>query len=85
MIWLEKVLNNLDQEIEFERANLLEDIRIGVEQIRKLKVEHAKIKTEVGKTRYSNYTLGCPPDVFVRRALESSDDEETSANGAKGK
>jgi hypothetical protein len=46
------------------------DIRIGVDRIRKLKFEHAKSRTEVGRARYS---MANPPDVFVRKALESSD------------
>lgn len=50
----------------------MEDIKKGVDKIRKLKFEHAKIKTAVGKVRY---TLGSPPDIFVRKALEDSDSE----------
>ena len=43
-----------------------------MDKIRKLKFEHAKIKTAVGRVRY---TLGSPPDIFVRKALEDSDSE----------
>lgn len=47
----------------------MEDIRFGVDRIRKLKVEHAKQKTEVGRVKYS---INRPPEVFIRKALESS-------------
>ncbi len=47
----------------------MEDIRFGVDRIRKLKVEHAKQKTEVGRVKYS---INKPPEVFIRKALESS-------------
>jgi hypothetical protein len=57
------------------------DIRIGVDRIRKLKFEHAKSRTEVGRARYS---MANPPDVFVRKALESSD-EECDDEPEKGK
>lgn len=79
-LWLERLIQNLDKEIAFERTNLLADIRIGVDRIRKLKVEHAKTKTEVGKVKYS---LSTPPEIFVRKALESSDSEgeEEAQNG----
>ncbi len=68
----------------------MEDIKKGVDKIRKLKFEHAKIKTAVGKVRY---TLGSPPDVFIRKALEDSDseseeetaDQRKNTNGFKQK
>lgn len=44
----------------------MEDIRFGVERIRKLKVDHAKKKTVLGKTRYN---LQQPPEIFVRKAV----------------
>lgn len=56
----------------------MNDIKIGVDRIRKLKFEHAKNKTELGKVKYS---LQNPPLVFVRKALESSDSEGEGTNG----
>lgn len=61
----------------------MNDIRLGVDRIRKLKFDHAKTKTITGKV---NYNLNSPPDVFVRKALESSDSEADEPLGdAKGK
>ncbi len=57
-------------------------MRSGVERIRKLKVEHAKRKTELGRTKYS---LNQAPEVFVRKALESSDDEDQDCERERGK
>lgn len=72
VLWLERLIQNLDKEIIFERVSLINDIRIGVDRIRRLKFQHAKARTELGKFKYS---LNNPPEVFVRKALESSDSE----------
>lgn len=37
VLWLERLIQNLDKEIIFERASLMNDIRIGVDRIRRLK------------------------------------------------
>lgn len=37
VLWLERLIQNLDKEIIFERTSLLADIRIGVDRIRRLK------------------------------------------------
>jgi hypothetical protein len=44
----------------------LDDIKIGVERIRKLKFDHAKLKTTTGRAKYS---IDNPPKLFVRKAL----------------
>ena len=76
-LWLERIIQNLDTEILFERTSLLADIRIGVDRIRRLKFDHAKTRTELGKIKYS---FNNPPEVFVRKALESSDSEGETEN-----
>jgi hypothetical protein len=44
----------------------MDDIKIGVDRIRKLKFDHAKLKTTTGIAKYS---LENPPKLFVRKAL----------------
>ena len=53
----------------------MEDIRAGVDHIRKLKFVHAKTKTATGKTQYSKYSLENPPPNFIRKALESDEED----------
>jgi hypothetical protein len=81
-LWLERIIQNLDTEILFERTSLLADIRIGVDRIRKLKFEHAKTRTELGKIKYS---FNSPPEIFVRKALESSDSEGEAGENQNGR
>ena len=67
------MVNSISKEIDFERADLMEDIKFGVNRIRKLKIEHAKIKTTVGKSKYS---INSPPEIFIRKAIDSSESED---------
>ena len=68
----------------------MQDIKFGVNRIRKLKIEHAKIKTAVGKNHYSIHS---PPELFIRKAIDSSESEDeepefskvTTKNGKNGK
>ena len=53
----------------------MDDIRAGVDRIRRLKFGHAKVKTATGKVQYSKYSLGDPPPVFIRKALESDEED----------
>ena len=66
------MIDSIDSEIVYERVSLMADIRAGVDRIRRLKVTHAKTKTETGKTKYS---MEAPPPVFVRKALESDEED----------
>jgi|JI9StandDraft_2_1071091.scaffolds.fasta_scaffold240239_1 hypothetical protein len=56
----------------------MEDIKFGVNRIKKLKAEHARHKTTLGKTKYS---LTSPPEIFIRKALDSSSSDSESEDG----
>lgn len=47
----------------------MEDLKFGVDRIRKLKIKHAKNKTALGKVQYS---LNTPPEIFIRKAIDNS-------------
>ena len=57
IVWLEKLIDSIDNEVLFERVGLMDDIRAGVDRIRRLKFNHAKVKTTTGKVEYSQYSL----------------------------
>lgn len=65
--------------MEFERASLYEDMRAGTARIRKLKQEQKNNGSGfVGKTAYS---LDKPPQIFIRRAVPSDDEEDERTKG----
>lgn len=68
--------------MEFERASLYEDMRAGTTRIRKLKQEQKNNGIGfVGKTAYS---LERPPQIFIRRAVPSDDEEERTRGRNSG-
>ena len=66
--------------MEFQRASLYEDIKAGTARIRKLKQEQQKNNngTYAGKNTYS---LDRPPQIFIRRAVPSDDEEDDRPRG----
>ena len=74
---LEDTIKTVGKDIDFERADLYEDIRTGTTRIKKLKLEYTKNNQGVGKAKYS---IDKTPQIFIRRAVESSDEEEEEKN-----
>ena len=60
--------------------SLFDDIKAGVARVKKMKAEQKGQNNYgnkgIGKTKYS---LERPPQVFIRRAVDSSDEEEGSS------
>ena len=51
----------------------MEDWKFGVSRIKKLKTKHRNTKSKLGKTKYDIFRA---PELFVRKVVESSDDDE---------
>lgn len=47
-------------------------MKLGTMQIKKMKAEHKNGSNGLGKVKYS---LDKPPQIFIRRAVDSSEDE----------
>ena len=78
--FLEQLIVSLSKQVDFQRASLYEDIRAGTARIRKLKQEQQKNYNGnyTGKTTYS---LDKTPQIFIRRAVPSDDEEEDRPRG----
>ena len=78
--FLDQLLASLSRQADFEKVTLYEDIKQGVARIKKIKAEQksnvAFNKNGTGKVKYS---LERPPQVFIRRAVDSSEEEEAQS------
>jgi hypothetical protein len=71
-------MSSLSQEVQFERVSLYDDIKIGTNAAKQNKHQHWKAQSK------KQYSLERPPNIFIRRAMES-EDEEPENERAKGK
>jgi hypothetical protein len=63
-------------------ASLYEDIRQGTARIQKMKADHKNQGNFVGKNKYS---LEKVPQIFIRKAVDSDEEEGKGQQGQKGK
>lgn len=61
-------MSSLSQEVQFERVNLYDDIKIGTNAAKQNKHQHWKAQNK------KQYSLERPPNIFIRRAIESDDE-----------
>ena len=73
---LDTLLPSISKTIDFQKVNLYEDMKLGVNRIKKLKMEQKNGNSY--KNSKIKYSLERPPQIFIRRAVESSDEEDES-------
>lgn len=66
---MQQLMTSLSQEVEYQLVNLYDDIRAGTTAARQNKNHHWK-----GHQK-KHYSLERPPQIFIRRAVDSEDDE----------
>nr|BAK03138.1 predicted protein [Hordeum vulgare subsp. vulgare] len=71
-------MTSLSKEVTYTEAPLYDDIRAGIAQARQNKNHHWK-----GHQK-KQYSLERPPQIFIRRAVDS-EDEEPQQERPKGK
>lgn len=59
---------SLSQEVEFKAVNLYDDIKVGTLATKQNKHQHWKPQNK------KHYSLERPPNIFIRRAMESEDE-----------
>lgn len=70
---METLIPSLSKSITFEKVNLYDDMKEGVNRIKKMKMEQKTTNTY--KNSKVKYSLERPPQIFIRRAVDSSDEE----------
>lgn len=77
--FLTQLLPSLSKEVEFEPVTLLDDMKLGVARIKKIKAEqknnygshygqHAQYN-QYKHTGVYKYSMDKPPQIFIRRAV----------------
>ena len=69
-------MSSLSKQVEYSRANLFEDIKHGIARVKKMKSQQKQNGSfnRNGGGSYK-YNLDKPPNIFIRRAVDSSDEE----------
>ena len=68
-------MSSLSQHTEYQKVSLYDDIKQGIARVKKLKSEQKQNGSHNRNGGNFKYALDKPPQVFIRRAVDSSDEE----------
>lgn len=74
--FIDQLMPSLSKEVDFQKVNILEDMKAGTSRIKKLKQEQ-KNSNSYKNGGMQKYSMERPPQIFIRRAVDSEDEEDS--------